>query len=225
MIPIVLVAIGAVVTAAGIATGRIIRKRILRRRADEAAAISRRALRDPGAPLELGDVVVLDSGRGTELWLARRLDLAEAEGDPFLVLFEAEGPTASRAIVALDPVRPTQIAVLQPQQLAENEVPGRSANARPPGTIEVQIDGGLVRLQLEQRRTARGVVQVVSEVSSGSKLPHAGDSLFVATYGGGAGGRAVIVRGGDLVVHSYVGTCIDLAEVSVLCDRPGPLSR
>lgn len=220
-----MLAIGAVVTAAGIATGRWIRVRALRRRAAAAAAATSSRLRDPGAPIELGDVIVLDGGRGTELWLARRLDFTEGEGDPFLVLFEAVGPEASRAIVALDPMRNAEVSILKPQVLAESEVLERDGMARPPATIEARIDGAPVRLQLEQRRTAKGVIQVVSDVTNGTQLPHAGDAMIVASYGGGAGGRAIVVRGGDLVVQSYVGTCINLAEVSVLCDRPGPLSR
>jgi hypothetical protein len=223
MIPLVALAVGAVAAAsAGVAAGRWIYRRVRgkqeaasRRKEDERAA-------DLATPIALGDVVVLDGGRGAELWVARCLSLREGEGDPFLLLFEADGPAARRAILAYDPLRNEEIAVLAPRAFPEGDVMDGRRMSRPPGTIEVEVEGETTLLQLEQRKTARGSRDAVPSAEGRSDLPPAGETILVASYRGGAHGRAILARDDAGTVHRYVGRTIPFSSTSVFKNREPP---
>ncbi len=204
------IALGLAAVAGGVAAGRWVYRRIraMRTTDDETLPLSARA------PVALGDVLVLDGGHGRSLWLARSLTLAEGEAAPFLVLFEADGPLATRAIVAFDPLRVDEIAVLSPQDLPGATLQGAAA-LRAPMSLEVEIDGAPVVLRNELRRTVVASFDRVPDAEGASDLPSPGE-VAVATFAGGAHGRAVLVRDARGITRVYVGRTISLAAVSLL---------
>jgi hypothetical protein len=238
VIPILFVALGAAAAAAaGSLAGRWAKKRS-RDSATSAPPKEPSSRPSSGGPSEtlsgmpadepiaLGDVLVLQGGLGRELWLVRRLELRESGGDPFLVLFEADGPASKRAIVAWEPARPELASVLAPQSLADVAMLAGKRSSRPPSTLDVAVDEASVTLQLEQRRVARGVITVAPpapgrEDGTGgpSALPAEGEALLIALYAGDDHGRAVIVRDDDGKVLAYVGRQLSLDAVSVLRNR------
>jgi len=162
-------------------------------------------------PLALGDVIVLDEGRGDELWIARELALCEGEGAPWLVLFEADGPAAARAILAWDPADATSFAVLRPLPIGGIQ--------HVPSTLEVEVEGASLCLGLIARRTSTAVCEAAPSAEGASDLAPQGE-LLVATYRGGARGFAVVAKSHDRT-RLYAGHRVAMHEVSVLAvDHP-----
>lgn len=161
-------------------------------------------------PIALGDVIVLEGGRGRELWVARELALCEAGAAPWLVLFEADGPASARAILAWDPSDTSSFAVLVPTTSG-----GPAQFPRHfPSTIEVEIEGAPTSLALVARRTSIGVLDVAPNAEGASDLVPQGE-LQVATYQGGARGFAVVAKCTDRA-RLYSGHRVSFHEVSVL---------
>ena len=224
MIPVLFIALGAAAAAAaGSLAGRWNRKR------DPAAGPPpnpEKPLSHDDDPIALGDVVVLQGGLGRELWIVRRLELREAAGDPFLVLYEADGPARNRAIVAWDPSQPQLLSVLAPQSLSDVAMLAGKRSSRPPSTLDVELDDASRTLRLENRRTARGVIAVAPPApgradghGGESALPSPGDALLTAIYTGDDHGRAVVVRDDTGKVLAFVGRQLALDAVSVLRNR------
>lgn len=157
-------------------------------------------------PIALGDVIVLDEGRGGELWVARELALCEAGAPPWLVLFEADGPEAARAILAWDPNEPSSFAVLSPRDL--------KLATRLPSKIEVEVDGAPTCLTLIARRTSLAELDAAPSAEGASALAPAGE-LLVGTYRGGARGFAVVTKTAS-GAWLYAGHRVAMHEVSVL---------
>jgi hypothetical protein len=180
---------------------------------------------DPLAPLGVGDVVVLDGGRGAELWLVRSLTLCESAADPFLVVFEADGPAGKRALVAHAPAAEGRVQILWPHSLAEASMLEGTRTSRPPSTLDVTVEGCAETLKLDMRRAARGSLVEAprqdNDVDTGTALPPVteGGSILVAAYSGGAKACALVLRAEDGKVHAYVGESVRLDTVSVLRNR------
>lgn len=165
-------------------------------------------------PIALGDVIVLEGGRGKELWVARELSLCESGAAPWLVLFEADGPASARAILAWDPSDATSFAVLVPSPFS-----GSHHAPSMPSTIEVDVGGAPTCLSLVARRTSTAVLDVAPSAEGVSDLVPQGE-LQVGTYRGGSRGFAVVARASDRT-RLYAGHRVSLHEVSVLqVDRP-----
>jgi hypothetical protein len=226
VIPILFIAIGAAAAAAaGTLAGRWSRGRT-RDSATSAPPAEPIAGAATDDPIALGDVIVLQGGLGRELWIVRRFELREAGGEPFVVLFEADGPASRRAIVAWEPPRPDLISVLAPQTLPDVAILAGRRASRPPSTLDVTLDGAGRTLQLEQRRTSKGTVAIAPPApgrddghGGPSDLPPAGDALLTALYSGDDHGRAVVVRDDEGKVRAYVGRRLSLDAVSVLRNR------
>jgi hypothetical protein len=169
------------------------------RRADPSAPPTPVPLR---APIALGDVVVLDEGRGPELWVARQLALRENDQPPWLTLLEADGPAASCAVLACDARDAASFALLRPAPVA--------AMARVPSTLEHEGES----LSLVARRSSLGARTSAEGAQGPSELPADG-ALLVAVYRGGARGVALVVRAPDRT-RLFVGHRVALHEVSVL---------
>lgn len=190
----------AAVAAAAAAAGRWISKRAR-------AAPPPKTIEAPIGPLAIGDVVVLEGGRGRELWIARALVLREGDADPFLVLYEADGPDASRAVVAVEPARAERFGLLTKRDLA-------ITGGRLPSSIEQVIEGAPIVLASAGRRIADAELRIAPEATGATLLPAPG-TVSVATYRGGAA-RAVIVSATTGNVSAYVGREIAFGAVSVL---------
>lgn len=173
----------------------------------EPAATATSAPRGERGPIALGDVIVLDEGRGQELWVARELALCEGDDPAWLTLFEADGPASARAILAWDPADAGSFALLRPAPTV-----GLSLI---PSTLEVEG----APLSLTARRTSKAVLSAAPSAEGQSDLAPQGEVL-VATYRGGARGFAVVARSHDRT-RLYAGQSMSLHEVSVLqVDRP-----
>ncbi|MGZ3455803.1 MAG: hypothetical protein ACXVEF_39730, partial [Polyangiales bacterium] len=159
--------------------------------------------------VDLGDVVVLDEGRGQELWLARALSLVEGEADPFLVLFECDGPAGVRAIVAFDPNAREEIAILMPRDGFEGTTP----LTRAPQSLELDIEGEPTHLSIERRRVASAKHENAKDADGTGDLPTKGE-VQIATYRGGARARAILLRSAS--TQLYVGRSESLSAVSIL---------
>ena len=226
MIPILFVALGAAAAAAaGSLAGRWARRRTRETNARARPADSPEAPHVDD-PIALGDVILLQAGLGRELWIVRRYALCEAGGDPFLVLFEADGPASMRAIVAWEPHRPDLLSVLAPQTIGDVAMLAGKRASRPPSTLDVALDDAPLTLKLERRRTARGTVAVAPPApgradghGGTSDLPEEGEALLTALYAGDDHGRAIVVRDDEGKVRSYVGRQLSLDAVSVLRNR------
>jgi len=229
VIPILFVALGAAAAAAaGTLAGRWAKKKSRDPATSAPPAPAPTSLSGTPAdePIALGDVLVLQGGLGRELWLVRRLELREAGGDPFLVLFEADGPASKRAIVAWEPERPDLVSVLAPQTLADVAVLAGKRSSRPPSTLDVALDHASLTLQLDRRRVAGGVLTAAPPApgredgcGGPSDLPCEGEALLVASYSGDDHGRAVVVRDDAGKVLAFVGRQVSLDAVSVLRNR------
>jgi hypothetical protein len=160
-------------------------------------------------PVDLGDVVVLDEGRGKELWLARALSLVEGEADPFLVLFECDGPAGARAIVAFDPTAREEISILRPQSGFEGTTP----TFRAPQSLELDVDGESTHLSIERRRVASAKHESAENAEGSGDLPTRGE-VQIATYRGGARACAILLRTAS--TQLYVGRSESLTAVSIL---------
>lgn len=158
-------------------------------------------------PIALGDVLVLDGGTGKELWAARELSYQEGDAPAFLVLFEADGKSDERAILAWEPSDPEQFAVLHPRKWSD-AVPSRL-----PSTLE--IEGGANRVSLAARRTARGIFGKVPDAAGKSDLPFEGAAV-VGIYRGGGRAYAIAVRDTSDKLKLYVGHTLSLSSVSVM---------
>lgn len=198
MISVLLVAAAA---TAGVAAGSWVYRKLRRTREEPpfSAPVER-------GPIALGDVLVLDGGRGRELWAARELAFVEGDAPPFLVLFEADGRADERAILAWEPAEPDCVAVLKP-------LPGDDALSRLPTTLEVE--GGAGRVSLAARRIATGVFTRAPETEGRSDLPHEGAAM-VGIYRGGGRAYAVAVRDSSEKLKLYAGHTLSLSSVSVL---------
>lgn len=206
MIELIAIAAGAV---AGAFAGQWVRARA--RRSAMPAAVSSEPDERLEAPFSVGDVLVLEGGHGRELWLARAMTLAEKACDPCLVLFESDGPLASRALVAVDPRRREELALLARHPLGDETTPV----GRAPVTIEVPVEGAPMLLSLEARRAVHATSKLaVDGEEDGSDLPAEG-AWNVTTYRGGAHGFAVSVRVGA-ATHLWVGRTLALSSVSIL---------
>jgi hypothetical protein len=205
---VITVLIVTAAATAGVAAGSWIYRRIRRTTppAPESLPVER-------GPIALGDVLVLDGGHGKELWAARELAFAEGDAPPFLVLFEADGRTDERAILAWDPKDPECFAVLRPQ------VWPAAVAARLPNTIE--IEGGDNRVSIAARRTARGAFSRAPQAEGRSDLPHEGAAV-VGIYRGGGRAYAVAVRDSSEKLKLYVGHTLSLSSVSVLAASTSP---
>ncbi len=161
-------------------------------------------------PIALGDVVMLDDGHGRELWAARELAFREGDALPFLVLFEADGRTSERAILAWEPSRPDAFAVLAPARPPWGD--------SPPARLPTTLESGDVRLSLRARRSAKGIFARAPEAEGRSDLPFEGAAL-VGVYRGGAREFAVVVRDSSERAKLFVGHTVSLSSVSVLNGR------
>lgn len=173
----------------------------------------------------LGDVIVLDGGRGVELWLVRRVAFREqADGDPFLVLFEAyAGRTRPFGFVAWQPLRGDVIDVLSRRDLGAPV--GGDRSSRPPSTLEVDVEDERVVVSLEMRRTARVAMRSLEPARDfESALPHDGATSTVALYGGGPHVRALVVRGED-GERFYVGKTLARDAIEILRNRDASPAR
>lgn len=220
MIPVVIALLGVAAVGAGTAAGRWAYRRV--RRSQARSRVEESAPVDPHAndPIAIGDVVMLEGGRGEELWLVRRLAFTESDGDPFLVVFEAyPRAAATHAILAWDPLRPERIDLLGPAQLEEAAVLAHSRQSRPPSTLDVPIDDGRERVQLVMRRIAKAELVTSPDAEGRSDLPAGGDAVLVARYSGGADVRALVVRDGAGALFTYAGRAIALDENAVLHNR------
>ena len=132
------------------------------RKKTKAPAPALPAKRERVFPVDLGDVVVLDEGRGKELWLARALSLVEGQSDPFLILFECDGPAGSRAIVVFNPTAREEIAILRPRDGFEGTTP----LGRAPQSLELDVDGESTHLSIERRRVAKREARIGRECRS-----------------------------------------------------------
>jgi hypothetical protein len=200
VIELLALAAGAV---AGAAAATWVRKRT------RPAAASSPPKRERVFPVDLGDVVVLDEGRGKGLWLARALSLVEGEADPFLILFECDGPEGARAIVVFDPSAREEIAILRPQSGFEGTTP----LGRAPQSLELDVDGESTHLSIERRRVASAKHESAENAEGSGDLPTKGE-VQIATYRGGARARAILLR--DASTRLYVGRSESLAAVSIL---------
>lgn len=199
MIELLAIAAGAI---AGAAAATWVRKKTR-------AAPPLPAKRERVFPLDLGDVVVLDEGRGKELWLARALSLVEGEADPFLILFECDGPAGSRAIVAFDPNAREEIAILRPRDGFEGTTP----LGRAPQSLELDVDGESTHLSIERRRVASAKHESAENAEGSGDLPTKGE-VQIATYRGGARACAILLRAAS--TQLYVGRSESLTAVSIL---------
>lgn len=228
VLPIVFALVGAAAAGAAAAGGWLARRARQRKKA-AAEAFATAAANEPlvgesDEPIDLGDVILVDGGR-RELWLIRRCELREGDGDPFLVLFEADGPTARRALVVVDPLDPTRPSVLARADV-ESPLPAAAGNAfRPPSTLDVPLDGVTETLRLTLRRAARAKLSAIPDTELAplreSPLPQ-GDELHVATYQGGPQVRALLVRVDAEPVRCFVGRSALLGEGAILRNRTSP---
>jgi hypothetical protein len=200
VIELVAVAMGAI---AGAAAATWVRKRM---RPAEPALPPKR---ERSGPVDLGDVLVLDEGRGKELWLARALSLVEGESDPFLILFECDGPAGARAIVAFDPNAREEIAILLPREGFEGTTP----LTRAPQSLELDVEGESTHLSIERRRVARARHESAENAEGAGDLPTKGE-VQIATYRGGARACAILLRTAS--TRLYVGRSESLSAVSIL---------
>ena len=223
MIPVVIALVGAAAVGAGTAAGRWIYRRVRKSQADV-----RPSMPSPPAagatssddPLAVGDVLMLDGGRGGELWLVRRLAFSESGADPFLFLFEAYPRAgASRALLAWDPLAPDRVDVLSPTDLQEAAVLSRARSSRPPSTLDVPIDHRHEPVQLTMRRVAKGVVITAPDADGPSDLPTPGGEMLVARYSGSTDVSALVVRDDAGELFTYAGRRIAVDEASVLRNR------
>ncbi len=202
---VALVAVGAAAAAAAaVATRRVLARRSRPKLAEAPAE-------PPIGPLSIGDVVVLEGGRGRELWIARALVLREGDADPFLVLYEADGPDASRAVIAVEAARAERVGLLSARALV-------GAGGRLPSSFEQAIDGASVVLVGAGRRIADAELRVAPDATGATRLPAPG-TVSVATYRGGADACAVIVIAAGGGALAWVGREIAFGAVSVLGRR------
>lgn len=211
MISVLLVAAAA---TAGAAAGRWVYTRIRARQHRGQPDTAPASIAERG-PIALGDVLVLDGGHGRELWAARELAFQEGEAPTFLVLFEADGKSDERAILAWEPTAPDCFAVLRPQKWSDR------APARLPSTLEVEgeVEGGSNRVSLAARRTAKGVFQRAPRAEGRSDLPYEGAAV-VGIYRGGGRAYAIAVRDSSNGIKLYVGHTLSLSSVSILAASP-----
>jgi hypothetical protein len=187
----------AVVTAAGLVVGELVRRTVARRlgtaapRIDGSADGDARTLARPderaGLPCGLGDVVLLSDGQ--EAWLAGAVLLrevaprADESGDSrrtVAALFVAGGTTGACSVYARPSPRQTLDWVWP---LAADAL---ALGSEPPSSIE---------LEAERLERVRRVPVEVSSIGEGS--PHLGARAILGEYEGGSGARVVVILGVD----------------------------
>ncbi|GAC1579832.1 MAG: hypothetical protein NVS3B20_26270 [Polyangiales bacterium] len=243
MISVVLAMIGAAATGAAIAT-KVMRKRGTPKPSPNAraAAPSPRSPANPAAahptfmdrpyddsaatPFSLGDVLILDHGRGMELWLARQIVFFEQQAQDesaLLFFFESEGVASERKIVSFDLRCPHEVAILTVAAPAPSNEHGVVANpvdgtVRFPTTIETCIDRRAALLQLVERRVARSTRAQLQDVDLASDLPPASDATKIGFYRSRSGDdRAIVIANlAEREVHCYSGSRVSIDDLTIL---------
>lgn len=203
------VAVGLLVAAAGVATGRWLARRLRARGRDESGATQEAGpgaleppAEDPFAklPCKLGDVVTRTMEHD-EAWLAGALVFWEER--PLGALFVAPEAGGDRAVLAYaESDRLAWLTPLRPEALTLPE--------DPPHSIEHN------RVLFE--RTRRFPVRLTR---TGVGAPEVGDRAVVAEYSGPARERVVVVAGNTCKL-CWSGVALEKGEYDVL---PGPRER
>lgn len=226
----ILAAVGASALAAG-ATAAVRRARRLRAAAEEARRGAVSAVRDARleAPLgdawiDVGDALVLDHGRGQTLSITRRWALSEVADAPFLVLLEADGTAAERALLAYDPLTNEAVAVLRPAGRSAQEALdawARRSDARPADSIllDAPFDGRALRLCWRRPAKPRVATAEGADPAGTLPTPEEGTLWQVARYADALGLAALAVRLDDGELRVFAGPEHPAGELDVLRNR------
>lgn len=216
---VLLAAVGAGALAAG-ATAAI-------RRARRGRGVAERAPLDPLASdvwIDVGDALVLDHGRGATLSITRRWDLIEAGDAPYLVLLEADGAAADRALLAYDPLTSAKVAILRAAGASALEALApyaRRAGVRPPDRLALDAPLLGCTVRLEWRRPASPRLATAEGASQEGALPPVDEQSAwqIARWADALGHVALAVRTGDGALRVFAGQDHPADAIDVLRNR------